>query len=95
MATNVDRTVIDLDRFDPESISQWGKRLNVPGILRVGGIHTAATLAAPGILLIHNTGPEFNAGWIADAYRAAGAEESLSIREGKATEDIVAEWVGG
>ena len=95
LARNVERTVIDLDRFDPESITQWGKRLDVPGILRAGGIDTAATLTAPGALLIHNTGPEFNAGRIAEAYRSAGADKSLSIQEGKAGEDAVAEWVGG
>jgi len=70
LARNVDATSVDVAQFDNTSDDSFLQRLAAPGIRRAGDVRTAAGLAAPRRLLIHNTGGRFNARWIEDVYEA-------------------------
>ncbi|MDQ2732607.1 MAG: hypothetical protein M3Y56_13190 [Armatimonadota bacterium] len=66
----------------------------VPGLRRMGDFRTAAILAAPHPLLLHNTGSHFNAApWIADVYHSLGVGDALRVEEEKLGEDGVGEWL--
>jgi hypothetical protein len=53
----------------------------------------AFLFGAPAPLLIHNTGAAFKTAWVRDAYRAAGQEENLVVREAAATDSELAAWL--
>lgn len=69
--------------------------LFVPGLRRMGDFRTAAILSTPHPLLLHNTGPHFNAApWIAEVYHSLGAGNALRVEEEKLEDEVVAEWMG-
>ncbi len=47
--------MVDVAGFNNRDDSAWVERLNIPGILRVGGFDTAIACAAPRPIMIHNT----------------------------------------
>jgi dienelactone hydrolase len=68
--------------------------LFTPGLRRLGDFHTAATLAAPHPLLLHDTGAKFSsAAWIADVYRALGADASLRLSAEPLDNDALLQWL--
>ncbi len=91
--TDVDRTVIDADRFDSDNDEAYLQTLPVPSIRRVGDFRTAGTLVAPRHLLIHNTGNTFQTDWIADVYRAVDAADRLQIETEALSEGDIAAWL--
>jgi len=93
LTENVARTAIDLAEFDPEDDGQWRNRVFVPGIRRLGGLRTAAALAAPGPLYICNVTDNFDAKWVAQTYRAAGADQALSVDKSRPSEKALVEWL--
>lgn len=92
MATGIDATVVDAARFNDEDDS-YRERLFLPGLRRVGDLRTAAALAAPGRLFIHNTAPGFPRDDIYRAYAAAGATPKLRLQEPAASDDEVLWWL--
>jgi hypothetical protein len=54
-----DRAVLDVGRFDPSSDAAYLERLYIPGLLRAGGLQTAASMAA-GRIVVHNAGTSFD-----------------------------------
>ena len=50
-------------------------------MLRIGGLRTAAILAAPGELILHNTGARFNTDVILVAYQVLDRASALEISE--------------
>jgi hypothetical protein len=50
--------ILDVDGFDPGSDAAFLARLDVPGLRRAGGLHTAAAMAR-GKLVVHNAGDRF------------------------------------
>ena len=77
-ADKVGKTVVDLTAFDELGPDAWTGERTLPGILRIGGLRTAAILCAPGEL-------ELKGAWKMDfapvraAYRAAGKEGALVL----------------
>jgi len=68
--------------------------LFTPGLRRLGDFHTAAVLAAPHPLLLHNTGAKFaSAAWIQDVYRALGAEDALRVSADPLDNDALVSWL--
>jgi dienelactone hydrolase len=92
LAPGIDATVVDAARFSDED-DAYRERLFVPGLRRVGDLRTAATLAAPGRLFIHNTAPGFPRDAIYSAYAAAGASAKLRLQETVAGDEEVLWWL--
>jgi dienelactone hydrolase len=69
--------------------------LYAPGLRRLGDFHTAAVLAAPHPLLLHNTGDKFAAmTWIQDVYGSLGAVPALHTETTLTTDAALAAWLG-
>jgi dienelactone hydrolase len=77
----VSLTIADLAGVDGQDERTWTGAREQAGMLRIGGLRTAAILAAPGELILHNTGARFDADAIRVAYRAAGRASILEISE--------------
>lgn len=94
LATHVAATAVDAGRFDNSSDEGFLNHLFVPCLRRLGDVRTAGALAAPRPLFVHNTGEQFDAGFIADVYRAVGAQNRLVVKAAKATEEQLVRWLG-
>ena len=69
--------------------------LYAPGLRRLGDFHTAAVLAAPHPLLLHNTGDKFSAAaWIQDVYGSLGAVPALHTEPNPTTDAGLTTWLG-
>ena len=64
-----------------------------PGLLRARGFETAAVLAAPNRLLLHNTGSQFRTIDIERAYRGIGARTSLQVSRTIIETDDLRNWL--
>ena len=89
------RTAADAWQFATENDAAYLEKLFIPLIRRAGDFRTATALIAPAPLLIHNTGTTFRADWARDAYRAAGREAALAVKEAVASEAEIASWLAG
>lgn len=68
--------------------------LFIPCLRHLGDFGTAATLAAPHPLLLHNTGAHFSAAaWIEDVYRSLNAADSLQIETAALDDTALARWL--
>ena len=90
---DIDRTVVDANRFDSDNDAAYLHTLPIPSIRRVGDFRTAGTLVAPRHLLIHNTGNTFQTDWIADVYRAIDAADRLRVETEAVSETDIAAWL--
>lgn len=86
------RAVIDLDRFEVDSDEAYQEKLFIPLLRRLGGLPTAAALATPADLFLHNTGPALDADDTEAAYRAAGAKERLRTQREPADSRQIVDW---
>ncbi len=68
-APGLHRVVADAARFESDSDAAYQAMLPVPGIRKIGGFVTAAALAGPGSLAIHDTGGGFAVGELQRLYR--------------------------
>ena len=93
LAGDMDRTVVDVDRLNIGEDEECLKDLFVPGLRRAGDFRTAGALTAPGWLFVHNTGGQFDTGWIADVYQAVHTEDRLRIQRERATTDEILDWL--
>ena len=80
LARDVAQTVVDAAQFDVDDDRAWVEQLFVPQVRRAGDFRTAAALAAPGKLYIHNAHASFPAGWFRQVYEAAGAPNALHVQ---------------
>jgi dienelactone hydrolase len=76
----VSLTVADTGGSD-DSENYWTAVRPHPHLMRVGGLRTAASLAAPGRLVLHNLQGRFDTSPVLAAYEAAGAKDAVSISE--------------
>ena len=81
-APNLNRVLIDANAFDHRSEAAWLEHFNAPGILRVGGLDTAALCTTAQNLLLHNTAYRFQVGRIQQgrqiqAQQAQGAHQEI------------------
>lgn len=66
----------------------------VPCLRRWGDFGTAAVLAAPHPLLLHNTGSRFTCGpWISEVYANIGAQESVGIHPRTIGDETLVRWL--
>jgi dienelactone hydrolase len=87
------RTAADAGQFETENDAAYLEKLFIPLIRRAGDFRTATALIAPAPLLIHNTATGFKLDWARDAYRAAGREAALAVKEAPASEAEIASWL--
>ena len=73
-------TVADAGGSD-DGETYWTAIRPHPHMLRVGGLRTAASLAAPGRLVLHNLQGRFNPSPVLASYEAAGAKDAITISE--------------
>ena len=90
---DVDRTVVDVHRFNTHNDEAYLQTLPIPSIRRVGDFRTAGALVAPRPLLIHNTNNTFQTDWIADVYRAVDAADRLRVETEAVSEETMAAWL--
>jgi dienelactone hydrolase len=92
-ANAVRRTVVDANQFDFAQVASTDDEMMLPGALKYGGLPTAAALAAPCELLIHNTGPKTFRDIAAQAYRAAGAASRLTLSSERIGQERIIDWL--
>ncbi|MCW3095286.1 MAG: Acetyl xylan esterase [Chthonomonadaceae bacterium] len=95
-APAADAVAADCDRTDlTTDDALLTEDLYAPGLRRLGDFHTAAVLAAPHPLLLHNTGDKFAAAaWIQDVYGSLGAIPVLHTETDPMTDAGLTEWLG-
>ena len=93
LAPGVRGLAADAVRFDADDDQSYLRELPLPGIRQAGDFRTAVTLAAPGRLLLHNTGANFPLAWAQDVYRAAGTRRNLEVRNNKISERDLLRWL--
>ena len=87
------RVAADLDQLSGDADPRWLDDLFTPLILKSGGPWTAAALAAPRPLLLHNLADGFDAKPMAAAYAAAGSAKALEIAKAPAGPEAIARWL--
>jgi len=92
-APNVQRTVIDMNGLNDADDEQFIKQLFVPCFRRAGDFRTAATLIAPGQLLIHNTQGRCPKDWFMDVYKAVNNPSALRILETRISDEMLVSWL--
>lgn len=95
-APAADAVIADGVTLDCQNEQAWlAPDLFCPGILNLNGYFTAAMLAAPHPLLLHNTGEHFAAAALRAAYASAGAGPKLRIESRPLSEGKVLAWIQG
>ncbi|MBM3264060.1 MAG: acetylxylan esterase [candidate division Zixibacteria bacterium] len=89
---HIHRAALDMALFDNRDDEAYLSRLYIPCLRRVGGLDTAAALAAPADLLLHNIGAAFDAERIAEIYRAADAPDRLRVSKTTPSGSQIAQW---
>jgi len=93
-APAADAIVADCDALDLTTDAALMERgLFVPGIRKFGAFESAATLAAPHPLLLHNTGQKFSTAWLRDTYAALKAQKSFTAESSKWADDSLVNWL--
>jgi hypothetical protein len=93
-APAADAVIADCDELDLRNTGALlAHDLFCPGILKMGGFQTAAVLAAPHPLLLHNNGAEFPTAMVREAYKGAGAEKKLRIESARVPDEELISWI--
>ena len=92
-ADGINKTVVDVDGFNNLDESDWVKRLNIPGILRVGGFDTAVACSAPRPLLINDTNDNFDTGKMQEIYNISGYPKNLKVETEKSSAMGILSWL--
>jgi len=89
------RVVADLAQLSGDEDSRWLHDLFTPCILKAGGLSTAAALAVPRPLFVHNVADGFDTKPFRAVYRAADAAGALRIEQRECGEKAIASWLAG
>ena len=92
-APGVSRTAVDVAGFHNGDESAWVERLNIPGILRVGGFDTAIACAAPRPLLIHNAAETFCVERVKGLYETLKAGDNITVNSEKSSDQDILNWL--
>jgi hypothetical protein len=87
--------VADLNRLSGDDSGRWLGDLFTPCILKAGGVWTAAALAAPRRLFVHNVAGGFDTKPFRAAYRAAAAPKQLRVEARPCGAAAIVRWLGG
>lgn len=89
----VSRTVIDMNQFRFDRVTQVTDENLLPGALKYGGLPAFLALCAPGEVFAHNHAGTSSGQLSKAAYDAAGAKDALKRQPAKATPDEVIAWL--
>jgi hypothetical protein len=64
-----------------------------PGIRNIGTFEGGAMLAAPHLLLVHNTGENFPTEALRSTYRSMGASDKLRVVGAALSDEELARWI--
>ncbi len=81
--------------LDPADSALMEQDLFVPGLRKLGGFETAAMLAVPSPLLVHNTGPKFSTQALRESYAAAHRENVFRAEADRVPDTALADWAAG
>ncbi len=87
------RLAADLAQFDAASDDEFERRFFIPGIRRAGDFRAAATLLPVSPVLLHNVHAAFPVDWLRASFDAAGASDSLDVREARLSETELLNWL--
>jgi dienelactone hydrolase len=76
----VSLTMADLGGLSDDE-ETWTSAWTQPGMLRLGGLRTAAILAAPAKLVLHNAGAHFDSAPVRTAFQGVGFSSVLQVPE--------------
>ena len=93
LALGIDGLAADTVQFDANDDRSYLRELSLPLIRRAGDFRTAATLAAPTRLLLHNTGRNFPVDWVQDVYEAVGLQKNFEAHNNKISETELIHWL--
>jgi hypothetical protein len=85
--------VADTARFDCEDDQAWVRDVYIPHLRRAGDVRTAAALAAPVPIALHNLSCTFPSDWLRTIYLAAGFPEALHLQGETMRPDEIAAWL--
>ncbi len=89
----VARAAVDADAFEYGPDRDEPAERALPGILRFGGLHAAAALAAPAALLLHHTAGVLDPTWAERAYSLEGSPAAFRSTEQQLRSDEVVRWL--
>lgn len=93
-APGAQAVVADLNNLSTGEEAAWlDDDLFCPGLLSLGGFETAALLAAPQPLAIHNTGDQFEQSAIQQGYQALRATRDFTVQREPATDKQILNWL--
>ena len=87
------RVVADLAQLSGDADSRWLHDLFTPCVLKAGGLWTAAALAAPRPLFLHNIAKEFDTRPFHAVYRAAAGADALRLESRPCGAAAIARWL--
>ena len=87
------RVVADLAQLSGDDDSRWLHDLFSPCILKAGGLWTAAALAAPRPLLLHNVADGFDTKPMQAAYAATKAAQAVRVQKDTLSDKAIAGWM--
>ncbi|MCI0622263.1 MAG: acetylxylan esterase [Acidobacteria bacterium] len=93
LAPELHRTAADVAQFKSSSDQAYLEELYIPLIRRAGDFKTALTIASASGLLIHNTGDQFETGWLREAYQISKSDSLLRIETSKLSQAEIVVWL--
>jgi hypothetical protein len=93
LAPEIGSSIADVVQFNSSDDSAYLKGLYIPLIRRAGDFQSALALAAPGRLLIHNTGEVFGTVLAEEVYRLANAAKRLTVSKEKLLLPNLIDWL--
>lgn len=79
LASNVNLTIVDANKFDYNDDNIWVDKLFIPHIRKAGDFKTSAVLIAPDKFIIHNVSESFPSEWFREIYNVAGYPEAVKV----------------
>jgi len=64
-----------------------------PGLLALGGFESAALLAAPHPVLLHNTGGKWSTPMLSTTYQKLGSEKRLRLENARLPDEEILRWI--
>lgn len=92
-AGNIDAIIADANQFPTGRDGAYMDQLYIPGLRRAGDFRVAQSLIAPTPLMIHNTDRVFHTAWGKDAYETEEAKDNLIVKEDKASNEEILQWL--
>lgn len=92
ITSDLNRIILDGDQFDPTS-DQNMLKLQIPGIMRIGGLKTVMALAAKQQLLLFNANPSLTSSGPIEVSKLENDKNYFSITEEKIGVDKVLDFI--